>query len=78
MHRELNKINEDLQKLRKNKTLWKKATSLFSANKVKGEIQDLRTQLTEAKIDFLVSPGLQIQRRGRPKLEVDHLYVTAS
>ena len=56
MRRELNKINEGLQKLLKKKKFWKKATSPISANKVKGEIQDLRTQITEAKIGFLVSP----------------------
>ena len=58
MRRELNKINEDLQKLLEKKTLWKKAASPFSANKVKGKIQDLRTQITEAKITFLVSPSV--------------------
>ena len=55
MRRELNKVNEGLQKLLKKKTLSKKATSPISINKVKGKIQDLRTQIREAKIDFLVS-----------------------
>ena len=54
--RGLNKINDDCQTLLEKKSRWRKMKGFFSTDEVKGQIVELKSQIHDVQMQFLVSP----------------------